>query len=1316
MITGVVLARNEASNIVACLESLRPHVGELLLIDMESTDDTVKLAGPLVDGVLHHPLVPNFDAARNISIPVAKNEWLWFVDADERVSDKTGNLVNQLIKERGHLATAITIPFKSYFCGQWIQHSGWWPGYTMPRVLKRGHFEFAAEIHRGVRYDGLELRFPPDPELAIEHYSYRSLSHYVEKFNRYTSTEALNRREQGGLPDWRRGIREMARDLWLYFERQEGHRDGYLGWILAWLAGQYRWFSEAKLVDVIADASQVRSAAIPQNLDEVIAVLQSELHQLRGHSPHFPLAVHFRSPLWDSSGYADDGRALLRSLSLGKRAISAEPITWSDKVATLSDIETAFLNVAIRHPNLASTIAITNCIPSLVKPDPGAILNVLRTTFETDRIPQAWLPILDLFDEVWVCGEANALAFQRGGAAPERLRIVSQVVDHRLFAPGGATLPLPVGLKDRFVFMSVFDWQWRKGWDVLLDAYCQEFPIDDGAGLLLKISRTQGQSAEEIAEQINERLRRWGTSLALRPDIVLWDEMLSQEQIACLYRSVQAFVLPSRGEGWGRPYMEAMATALPTIGTRGSGNEAFMHDGNSFLVGTDLIPVSPEGEREIPVYRGHSWREPNHAELRVAMRRVFAEPGECELRGKLARREIESTFSATCLEQQLESHLQRLEASLYPSPPPPVHTGQIGVQLEGELFASHSFSNINEQLALGYLADESLALSIGRVRNQPTNDRQALLSHRLLGYINRNLLDCPRVTVRHAFPPNWDPPETGVWIHIQPWEFGSLPRSWIDPLQNQVTEIWVPSVYVRDVYLRSGIAASKIQVIPWGIDPQVYHLGVPQRILPTRKSFKFLYVGGTIDRKGFDVLFQAYLDEFSGEDDVSLVVKDVGTQSFYRYGNYREQILAHIASGRGPEIVYIDSEMTEGQRSSLYAACDCLVAPYRGEGFGLPVLEAMACGLPPIVPRGGPTDDFTDNQTAYHVSAVEVPCHHEWELCGTPTELRVDLADLRSTMRHAVSHRDETRRRGVAASDLACRQFSWANSIARMTQRIKSLAAEANRARAVAAIPTSSKTAEKANALSKFPLQLSVCLTAQNEESTLANCLARLRPFVRELLVVNLGSTDRTPAIAREYGAVVLDGAAESMHETLSKAIKHSSCSTTLHALSSWRPTPEFWEQVATRGTPLLMSECQANVGLLGVIIADAPPGTLPLNEAADSGIISEVNGTTPLNTQIDGRDSIVGSVRGPRAKEQIQQASQPVSVPATNTLAELARQRFAERDYFHAECYLSECLKHLDVGSPEYVQAMQRLIVCYRETGDEYRVGEFEAKLRQRR
>jgi glycosyltransferase involved in cell wall biosynthesis len=1111
--SGVVLARNEESNIEDCLRSFAPHVDDLILIDMESEDRTVELARPFVTKILAHPLIPNFDSARNIAISEAKNDWLWFLDADERVSEAVGRLVSETIQQRGDEFVALTIPFKTFFCGQWIEHCGWWPGYTMPRVLKRGHFRFGEELHSGVKFDGAELRVAPREDLAIEHFSYKSVEHYLEKLNRYTSGEALTRHAKGEPPNWQRGIREMVRDLWVYYERNQGGLDGYRGWILSWLSGQYRWLTDAKLLDIPEQREAIAKAAVPQDLDEVFGIAQAELRRLRSASPRLPLAVQLRSPLFDPSGYADDGRTILKALALLERPVGAAEIRWSDAAVAQSPTDVGLLRSMLRQKNQGPYVAITNCITTLCAPDPDACLNTLRTTFETDRIPDSWLGWLGQYDEILVCAAHNKWAFVRSGVAPERIRILPQGVDTTLFSPMGTKLDLPPALAGQFVFLSVFDWQVRKGWDVLLKAYCQEFAHGDNAGLLLKISRLHGHSLESVLAQADGALAEIGQSLASRPDIVLFENLFAPSEMAALYRSAQAFVLASRGEGWGRPYLEAMACGLPTIGTTGSGNEEFMSAENSFLVDTLPVPVPEHAVREIPVYAGHVWREPNPDSLRRALRTVITAPETAAGKTKQALKDVQNRFSVVALSGILEQRIAEAEARFAQSPAPLFSTEQLRVELEGELFAGHSFSNINEQISRLWKDDPRVALSIRRRQFNPVQDAQVPAAHELTPLVSRELPGGAEVTIRHSFPPIWERPQTGKWVHIQPWEFGALPKNWIEPLRDQVDEIWAPSHYVRDVFVRSGISPEKIQVIPWGIDPEVYQPGLPDRILPTAKAFRFLFVGGTLPRKGFDLALQAYLQEFSRDDDVCLVIKDVGTQTFYRYGNLREQIFAAIADPAAPSIVYLDSEMTDGQRASLYNACQCLVAPYRGEGFGLPILEAMACGLAPIIPRGGPTDDFASEQTAYLLPARFVPCTHEWELCGQATELSMELADVRRAMRQAYEDRQTTQRLGAAASEHVRSQFTWRKSVERMTLRLGGLA----RGDLASWQPSFLYRTDF------VPLDLSVCVVVQEDEATLANSLARVRPFVKQILVGDLGSKDRSAAIAREYGAVVVD-------------------------------------------------------------------------------------------------------------------------------------------------------------------------------------------------
>ena len=184
-------------------------------------------------------------------------------------------------------------------------------------------------------------------------------------------------------------------------------------------------------------------------------------------------------------------------------------------------------------------------------------------------------------------------------------------------------------------------------------------------------------------------------------------------------------------------------------------------------------------------------------------------------------------------------------------------------------------------------------------------------------------------------------------------------------METMVDELWVPSNYVRDVYVNSGISASKVFVVPNGVNYRQFNSAVSQYKLHTQKRFKFLFVGGTIGRKGIDVLLSAYTEAFTNEDDVCLVIKDMGGKSFYRGQNASEIIKDIQKNPSAPEILYITEILKHEEIAGLYRACDCLVHPYRGEGFGLPVAEAMACGLPVIVTKGGACDDFCFEENAY---------------------------------------------------------------------------------------------------------------------------------------------------------------------------------------------------------------------------------------------------------------------------------------------------------------------------------------------------------------
>ncbi len=301
------------------------------------------------------------------------------------------------------------------------------------------------------------------------------------------------------------------------------------------------------------------------------------------------------------------------------------------------------------------------------------------------------------------------------------------------------------------------------------------------------------------------------------------------------------------------------------------------------------------------------------------------------------------------------------------------------------------------------------------------------------------------VTVRYEWPPNWAAPTDGHLVMLLSWDYSRLPRVWLEPIDELVDEIWAPTRYVRDCIIRSGVRPAQVAVVPHGVDPRRFHPSARPLWLPTRKRFKLLFVGGTLERKGVDTLLEVYTGTFRPDDDVCLVIKDFGTGTIYRGQGMGETIRALRADPRNPEILYVDATFPDAMMPSLYRAADCLVHPFRGEGFGLPIAEAMACGLPVVVPDFGPTRDFCDPSVAYLVPAEEVlvPSWRvgDLELVDQIRWARVDRDALAQTMRAVVGNPDEARAVGRRASDWAHKNLSWDRAADAALRRLKALRA-----------------------------------------------------------------------------------------------------------------------------------------------------------------------------------------------------------------------------------------------------------------------------------
>ncbi|MFZ5376074.1 MAG: glycosyltransferase family 2 protein [Patescibacteria group bacterium] len=186
----VINVRNSAETFGRCLESIK-FAQEIIVVDMESTDNSVEIAKRYTDKIFCHKNVGYADPARNFALSKATQPWIFVIDADEEVSSSLKDVIIQL-SEQSTDATGYYFPRKNIVSRKWIEHTGWWPDYQL-RLFKNGSVKWAEGVHRQPDVLGKVVFLPEMETNAILHHNYQDLSCFIDRLNRYTSLHAQER-------------------------------------------------------------------------------------------------------------------------------------------------------------------------------------------------------------------------------------------------------------------------------------------------------------------------------------------------------------------------------------------------------------------------------------------------------------------------------------------------------------------------------------------------------------------------------------------------------------------------------------------------------------------------------------------------------------------------------------------------------------------------------------------------------------------------------------------------------------------------------------------------------------------------------------------------------------------------------------------------------------------------------------------------------------------------------------------------------------------------------------------------------------------
>lgn len=241
----VISTRNAAGVLEGCIESCRDWISEIVIVDMESEDETLAIAERHGARVVQVPNAGWAEPGRQSGLDAAAQPWVLVLDADERAAPGLRAVVADAIASGD--ADGVRLPRRNLQFGRFEPHSGLWPDWQL-RLFRRERVSWpAVYTHTGAQVDGRVVSAPAREENAILHESFRTIRDWVVAMNRYTDHEAERLTREGVKPSLRRVLFVPPWHFAVPYLRHGGFRGGRYGLVVALLALCYRLIGELKL-------------------------------------------------------------------------------------------------------------------------------------------------------------------------------------------------------------------------------------------------------------------------------------------------------------------------------------------------------------------------------------------------------------------------------------------------------------------------------------------------------------------------------------------------------------------------------------------------------------------------------------------------------------------------------------------------------------------------------------------------------------------------------------------------------------------------------------------------------------------------------------------------------------------------------------------------------------------------------------------------------------------------------------------------------------------------------------------------------------
>jgi len=239
-ISATIITRDEERHIAAALESLA-WADEIVVVDSGSTDRTVEIAKRITDRVVVADW-PGYAAQKNRAAAEASHDWIFSLDADERVTPELAASIAR-IRDAGPTADGYRVARRAWYVDRWVRHSGWYPDWQV-RLYDRTKARFEGDfVHESVRLASPAGTLDGD----LLHYTVEGLSDHHRRIDRYTTLAAKALAAKGARPSLARAACQPVAAFLKSYVVKQGFRDGAAGLAIAGFAAYYVFLRQMKL-------------------------------------------------------------------------------------------------------------------------------------------------------------------------------------------------------------------------------------------------------------------------------------------------------------------------------------------------------------------------------------------------------------------------------------------------------------------------------------------------------------------------------------------------------------------------------------------------------------------------------------------------------------------------------------------------------------------------------------------------------------------------------------------------------------------------------------------------------------------------------------------------------------------------------------------------------------------------------------------------------------------------------------------------------------------------------------------------------------